>query len=199
MKTRRARHGFRRQPVPLQCRRPAPGAGRYGRMGIPANCAGNAILCQHQRARHCRMRRTGPLHRHPRERRRIARVPVESERRQRGGQQPGTSMPGMPAAPGVHTLGPGYPRRTTDTKPRRRDTNTTPEEERGMIGACILVQSSKYQDAPRTAKSMHQSIEDLSLEHLWVIYPGDRMYSLTKRITVLPLRKMEKIASFTSA
>lgn len=57
----------------------------------------------------------------------------------------------------------------------------------------------KYQDAPRTAKSMHQAIEDLSLEHLWVIYPGDRMYSLTKRITVLPLRKMEKIASFTAA
>ncbi len=48
----------------------------------------------------------------------------------------------------------------------------------------------KYQDAPRTTKSMHQAIEDLGLDHLWVIYPGDRKYALTDRISVIPLKQI---------
>lgn len=46
----------------------------------------------------------------------------------------------------------------------------------------------KYADAPKTTKSMHQAITDLELDELWVIYPGDRMYRLTEKITVLPLQ-----------
>ena len=34
---------------------------------------------------------------------------------------------------------------------------------------------------------MHIAIEDLGLEHLWVVYPGDREYPLSERITALPL------------
>jgi len=30
-------------------------------------------------------------------------------------------------------------------------------------------------------------IQDLGLEHLWVVYPGDMEYPLTDRITALPL------------
>lgn len=45
----------------------------------------------------------------------------------------------------------------------------------------------KYQDAPRTTKSMHQVIEDLDLDELWVIYPGQQRYALTEKITVVPL------------
>ena len=46
----------------------------------------------------------------------------------------------------------------------------------------------KCTDAPRTTRSMHIVIEDLGLEHLWVVYPGDREYSLTDTITALPLK-----------
>ncbi|MDX2249806.1 MAG: ATP-binding protein [Bacteroidia bacterium] len=45
----------------------------------------------------------------------------------------------------------------------------------------------KYMDAPKTTKSMLQAIEDLALDHLWVIYPGTQAYLLEKNITVTPL------------
>ncbi len=51
----------------------------------------------------------------------------------------------------------------------------------------------KYLDAPRTTKSMHQSIADLNLEKLYVVYPGDRSYPLTDKILVVPLTEMGKI------
>lgn len=52
----------------------------------------------------------------------------------------------------------------------------------------------KYADAPGRKRSMHIAIEDLGLEHLWVIYPGDQKYSLDSNITVLPLEEMSTIA-----
>jgi hypothetical protein len=48
----------------------------------------------------------------------------------------------------------------------------------------------KYSDAPRTTKSMHQAIEDLSLEHLWIIYPGTKAYALSQKISVLPVYQL---------
>ena len=51
----------------------------------------------------------------------------------------------------------------------------------------------KCTDAPRTTKSMHVFIEDLGLERLWVIYPGDREYPLTDTITALPLKNIRDI------
>jgi len=57
----------------------------------------------------------------------------------------------------------------------------------------------KYMDAPRTTKSMRQAMEDLSLDHLWVIYPGDKTYALEKNITVLPLADMGRIRDFSKA
>jgi hypothetical protein len=45
----------------------------------------------------------------------------------------------------------------------------------------------KYASAPRLTPSMKSAMTDLRLDHLWVIYPGDRTYSLTEKITVLPL------------
>ena len=51
----------------------------------------------------------------------------------------------------------------------------------------------KYMDAPRTTKSMHQAIEDLSLDCLWVIYPGDRMYKMTDKIIALPLTELDNL------
>ncbi len=34
---------------------------------------------------------------------------------------------------------------------------------------------------------MKSAMTDLRLDHLWVVYPGVRTYSLTEKITVLPL------------
>jgi len=45
----------------------------------------------------------------------------------------------------------------------------------------------KYADAPRKTQSMTIVIDDLALDHLWVIYPGKQSYQLSENITVLPL------------
>lgn len=49
----------------------------------------------------------------------------------------------------------------------------------------------KYADAPRTTKSMRAALDDLKLERLVVIYPGEKDYSLDERIHVLALRNVE--------
>lgn len=45
----------------------------------------------------------------------------------------------------------------------------------------------KYADAPRLTRSMAVAVEDLALEHLWVVYPGDRTYALADKVSTLPL------------
>ncbi len=45
----------------------------------------------------------------------------------------------------------------------------------------------KFADAPKTTKSMHHALTDLNLEHLYIIYPGQRDIPLTERITALGL------------
>jgi hypothetical protein len=52
----------------------------------------------------------------------------------------------------------------------------------------------KYTDAPGRKRSMHIAIEDLGLEHLWVVYPGDQKYSLDDKITVIPLEEITQLA-----
>lgn len=52
----------------------------------------------------------------------------------------------------------------------------------------------KCTDAPRTTKSMHVVAADLKLEHLWVVYPGDREYPLADAITALPLKRVHELA-----
>ncbi len=48
----------------------------------------------------------------------------------------------------------------------------------------------KYADAPRGTQSMSIVINDLALDHLWVIYPGKQRYRLSENITVLPLSEV---------
>lgn len=43
----------------------------------------------------------------------------------------------------------------------------------------------KYTDAPRTTRSMRVALQDLDLEHLYVVYPGARTFPLDERITAL--------------
>ena len=44
----------------------------------------------------------------------------------------------------------------------------------------------KYADAPGQTRSMSVAMQDLNLEHLWVIYPGSQEYNLDGKITVIP-------------
>ncbi len=48
----------------------------------------------------------------------------------------------------------------------------------------------KFNEAPKITKSMHIAIKDLSLDYLWVIYPGAEEYPVTDKITVRPLAKL---------
>lgn len=57
----------------------------------------------------------------------------------------------------------------------------------------------KCTDAPRTTKAMHIAIDDLGLEHLWVVYPGSLRFSLTDRISALPLVEVSGLAFRPSA
>ena len=52
----------------------------------------------------------------------------------------------------------------------------------------------KYSDAPGTTRSMRVAIEDLKLEHLWIIYPGNEAYVLDKRISTLPIGEIPRFA-----
>ena len=52
----------------------------------------------------------------------------------------------------------------------------------------------KCTETPRTTKSMHVVMDDLELAHLWVVYPGNREFSLTDNITALPLTRIRDIA-----
>jgi len=48
----------------------------------------------------------------------------------------------------------------------------------------------KHADAPSLTKSMQIALADLSLEHLWVVYPGTDRYALDERVTALPVEEL---------
>lgn len=45
----------------------------------------------------------------------------------------------------------------------------------------------KFNEAPKISKSMRVALDDLNLDHLWVVYPGQHTYPMDDRITALPL------------
>ena len=50
----------------------------------------------------------------------------------------------------------------------------------------------KRADAPRLTPSMRVALTDLDLDRLFVIYPGERLYSLAERVDVLPLSTLTR-------
>ncbi|MCI5151379.1 MAG: hypothetical protein D3916_18700, partial [Candidatus Electrothrix sp. MAN1_4] len=50
----------------------------------------------------------------------------------------------------------------------------------------------KLNEAPRVTKSMHVALEDLRLDHLWIVYPGKESYPVHERITVAALAAVEQ-------
>lgn len=51
----------------------------------------------------------------------------------------------------------------------------------------------KFNEAPTISKSMRVALHDLSLSHLWVVYPGRYFYPVDEHITVLPLENSSEI------
>jgi len=51
----------------------------------------------------------------------------------------------------------------------------------------------KCTDAPGMTKSMHIAIQDLQLEHLYVVYPGDQRYPLNDHATALPISQLRNL------
>jgi predicted AAA+ superfamily ATPase len=54
----------------------------------------------------------------------------------------------------------------------------------------------KFNEAPKITKSMHIALEDLSLDHLWVIYPGQKSYPVTKKISVCSLIDIDQLTGY---
>jgi len=51
----------------------------------------------------------------------------------------------------------------------------------------------KFNEAPTLTPSMRIASSELSLEHLWIIYPGNEIYPVMKNISALPLKNLETI------
>ena len=51
----------------------------------------------------------------------------------------------------------------------------------------------KYEDAPRSTKSMHVVHRDLQLEQLWVLSPGSERYPLWDGAEVIPLQDLPQV------
>lgn len=51
----------------------------------------------------------------------------------------------------------------------------------------------KYQDAPTVTKSMRIAMQDLKLERLWVVYPGQTSYAVDEKIECVTLQEMSRV------
>ena len=50
-------------------------------------------------------------------------------------------------------------------------------------------------ESPGTTRSMRVALQDLQLDHLWIVYPGDEEYVLDDRISVLPVAQIGTLAA----
>jgi uncharacterized protein len=51
----------------------------------------------------------------------------------------------------------------------------------------------KFSESPRITKSMRIALQDLSLKHLWIIYPGQHRYPVDEQISVWPLQQISDL------
>ena len=54
----------------------------------------------------------------------------------------------------------------------------------------------KYTQAPSMMPSMRFALRELSLRHLWVVYPGKEEYPISRNVTALPLGRFIRIKAF---
>lgn len=48
----------------------------------------------------------------------------------------------------------------------------------------------KFNEAPKVTKSMRTALDDLALDHMWVIYPGQEIYPVNEKITMWPISQI---------
>jgi len=48
----------------------------------------------------------------------------------------------------------------------------------------------KYGDAPAKTRSMHVALQDLKLDRLFIVYPGDQEYEIDDKIAVIPINRI---------
>jgi predicted AAA+ superfamily ATPase len=46
----------------------------------------------------------------------------------------------------------------------------------------------KFNEAPKITRSMRIALEDLRLDHLWIVYPGKNAYRAEEKISVMPFK-----------
>ncbi len=51
----------------------------------------------------------------------------------------------------------------------------------------------KFSEAPVVTTSMRTAINDLSLRHLWIVYPGKNAHEIDKKISLLPITNIEDL------
>lgn len=51
----------------------------------------------------------------------------------------------------------------------------------------------KYSQVPQMTPSIRSALSELSLAHLWVVYPGKEKYSLNRQVTVVPLGDFRQV------
>ena len=51
----------------------------------------------------------------------------------------------------------------------------------------------KFGDSPRLSPSIRSAQSELSLKHLWIVYPGPEDYNLSKEVSVISLRNISNI------
>lgn len=51
----------------------------------------------------------------------------------------------------------------------------------------------KFNESPVITKSMRIALNDLQLDHLWVIYPGQHTYPVDEKITVMPISEISNL------
>jgi predicted AAA+ superfamily ATPase len=56
----------------------------------------------------------------------------------------------------------------------------------------------KFSEAPASTRSMHTAIEDLALDHLWVIHAGEHQFRMEEEITAWPLRDVAGLEAAVS-
>ena len=51
----------------------------------------------------------------------------------------------------------------------------------------------KFSEAPKVSPSFYTALHDLSLEHLWIVYPGTQVYAVDEKISVAPLQDLSRL------
>ena len=59
---------------------------------------------------------------------------------------------------------------------------------------CRYGMEFKFTEAPAMTKSMWIALEDLELEHIWVVYPGEHRFPIDKKVSAYPFRDLPSLS-----